>query len=70
MRTSRDGDWDVHMSVIFALILWCFAYDKVNYARHLALYYANRSTISNEYPEVHKSSMKGQYSVQLDSDNL
>jgi hypothetical protein len=33
LRSSREGDWALHMSTIHAMIPWCFAYDKVNYAR-------------------------------------
>jgi len=29
---SREGDWRLHLASIRGLILWCFAYDRLNYA--------------------------------------
>lgn len=40
LRGSREGNWDLHLNAIRSLIPWCFAYDKINYARHLTVYYA------------------------------
>ena len=42
-----------------------FAYDKVNYARYLPVYYAQMTNLQAEHPEVHNSFMEGQFSVQL-----
>ena len=33
IRASREGDWLLHLSAVKRMILWCFAYDKQNYAR-------------------------------------
>ena len=35
IRASREGNWLLHLAAIREMIPWCFAYDKVNYARYL-----------------------------------
>ena len=69
LRSSREGDWALHMSTIYAMIPWCFAYDKVNYARYLPVYYADMSNISTQYPDIYNNFLDGRFSVQLGSDN-
>jgi len=39
IRASGEGDWRLHLASIRGLILWCFAYDRLNYERYLPLYY-------------------------------
>ena len=34
IRASREGNWPLYMSGINRMIPWCFAYDKLNYARY------------------------------------
>lgn len=35
LRASREGDWELHLHAIRTMIPWCFAYDKMNYARYI-----------------------------------
>ena len=35
LRAAREGYWLLHLASIHAMIPWCFAYDKVNYARFM-----------------------------------
>ena len=35
-RESREGDWELHLHAIKTIIPWCFAYDKMNYARYIS----------------------------------
>ena len=45
LRAAREGDWLFHLASIRAMIAWCFAYDKVNYARFLSYYYATMARL-------------------------
>ena len=36
----HEGNWDLHLHAILNMIPWCFAYDILNYARHLFPYFA------------------------------
>ena len=47
LRASREGNWDLHLTAIRMMIPWCFAYDKVNYARYLTPY--QRYYVTAEY---------------------
>ena len=65
LRAAREGDWLLHLASIRAMIPWCIAYDKLNYARFLPCYYATMSRLSIDHPEVHQQVMQGGFSVQL-----
>ena len=65
LRSSREGDWALHMSTI----PWCFGYDKVNYARYLPVYYAGMSNMPTQYPDIYNNFLDGRFSVQFGSDN-
>ena len=43
LRASRESDWMLHLASIRDMIPWCFACDKLNYARFLSYYYATMS---------------------------
>ena len=61
IRASREGNWLLHLAAIREMIPWCFAYDKVNYARYLTYYYASMSQLPTEHPDVHAHFMEGSY---------
>ena len=48
-RAFRKGDWDLHLSSIRNLTLWCFAYDNINYARYLSAYLSEMSHLEDEH---------------------
>ena len=66
---SREGNWNLHINGIRALIPWCFAYDKVNYARYLSAYFAQMTNLPETNPDVHRAFQQGQFSVQRSSNN-
>ena len=35
LRSSREGDFLLHLASTRAMIPWCFSYDRMNYARYL-----------------------------------
>ena len=37
VRASREGNCLLHLAMIKAMIPWTFAYDKLTYARYLAV---------------------------------
>ena len=69
LRSSREGNWELHMAAVRSMIPWCFAYDRQNYARYLSVYYVEMSQFSNEHPQVHKHFLQGEFSVQLGKNN-
>ena len=69
IRASREGDWMLHLASVRAMIPWCFAYDRLNYARYLPYYYAQMSQLPTTHPDVQAEFMQGGFSVQLGSNN-
>lgn len=69
LRASREGNWELHLNAIRALIPWDFAYDRTNYARYLPVYYAQMSALCETHPEVYEAFRDGYFSVQMSSSN-
>mgnify|MGYP001552076738 CR=1 FL=1 len=65
IRASREGNWSLHIYSVRAIIPWCFAYDKQNYARYLPMYYSDMTRLVSDYPSVHKHLSEGGFSVQM-----
>jgi hypothetical protein len=69
IRSSREGNWLMHMAFIRSMIPWSLVYDKRNYAKYLTVYYAEMTQLPKEHPDVHESLMNGGFSVQLGERN-
>lgn len=69
LRASREGNWHLHLHAIRAFLPWCFAYDRVNYARYLSTYFAEMTNLPQKNPEVYEAFQCGMFSVQLSSNN-
>ena len=65
LRASREGNWQLHLASIKTMIPWCFAYDKVNYARYLSAYYQEMVLLPETQPEVHEYMTSGGFCVQM-----
>ena len=65
IRASREGNWLLHFHAIRQMIPWCFAYDKINYARYLPVYYAEMMNLPSEHPDVYGNFMAKNFAVQL-----
>ena len=65
LRSSREGDFLLHLASIRAMIPWRFSYDRLNYARYLPIYYAQMSNLCIDHPGVYAHFMQGFFSVQL-----
>ena len=65
IRASREGNWNLHLFAIHEMIPWCFAYDKINYARYLPAYYSDMLSLENKHPDVYEAFVQGNFSVQL-----
>ena len=70
IRSYRESDWHLHLHTIRRLIPWCFAYDHVNYARYLSVYYGQMIHLNETHPDVyeHFTTNRG-FSVQRGTTN-
>ena len=69
IRSSREGNWLLHLYAIRAFLPWCFVYDRINYSRYLSVYYAEMTRLSIDHPDVHVQLENGGFSVQLGRQN-
>ena len=69
LQASCEGDWDLHLHAIRLMIPWCFAYDRLNYARYLPVYYAEMTNLAASRPEIYQAFKDGNFSVQLTESN-
>jgi len=70
IRSSREGNWMLHLSAIRSMIPWCFAYDKQNYSRYLSIYYCQMTTLQETHSNVYDHFQhNGGFSVQLGDHN-
>ena len=53
----------------YAMIPWCFSYDRLNYARYLPYYYAQMFQQPTPHPDMHAEFMQGGFSAQFGSTN-
>ena len=69
IRSSREENWLLHLDAIRKMIPWCFAYDKVDYARYLPVYLADMPKIQTDQPDVHRGLMTSYFLVQLSEES-
>ena len=69
IRASREGNWMLHLAMIKAVIPWMFAYDRLNYAKYLPVYYNQMLNLPMEHPEVYEHLKNEGMSVQLGAAN-
>ena len=69
IRAAREGNWDLHLQSVRAMIPWLFAYDRVNYVRYLPYYYASRTRLDITHPGVSEEFRQGRFSVQIGTSN-
>ena len=55
LRASREGNWELHLHAIRNMIPWCFAYDKLNYARYLSPYFAQMTNLPEKYRSAYEA---------------
>ena len=66
---ASTGNWTLYLSCIEEVILWCFAYDRQNYARYLIPFLSDRLRLPSSMPEVYNAFLNGEFSVQMGEAN-
>ena len=70
LRASREGSWELHLSITRKIIPWCFTHDNLSYAHYLSIYVSEMSHLEEENPEAFKYLKSGGLSVQIGEGNL
>ena len=69
IRSTREGNWQLQLAAVRAMIPWCFSYDNLNYARYLSAYLAEMTHLPEDHPDVYAYFESGGFSVQLGRSN-
>ena len=69
LRTSREGNWELHVSTIRKTIPWSFVYDKVIYARYLSSNLFEMSHLEEKHPDLLAYFRAGGFTVQIKGRN-
>lgn len=64
IKSTRMGDWDLHLCSMERMLPWFHAYDRINYARHFTYCWATLKELPETKPEIHFEFEKGNFSVQ------
>jgi len=65
IRGSHEGNWNLHMEAIRTPIPRCYAYDHLNYAHYLPVFYSPMSRLPVEHPGIFIAFQQGRFSAQL-----
>ena len=64
IRSSRQGNWALHLSSIRQMLPWMFAYDRVNYCRYMSVYWCEMMALEDSHPTAHEELSRGEFCVQ------
>ena len=64
IRATREGNWELHLECIKAVLPWFFAYDHTNYARFLPVYLVHMLELPDTHPEAYSMLSQGDFGVQ------
>lgn len=59
IRSTRVGNWQLHVACIRDLIPWLFAYGRTNYSRYLPVYWCEVELLSQTHPQAYNSLSEG-----------
>ena len=69
IRASREGNWELHLSVFREMLPFFFILNHINYAKYGAYYLCTMRRLADTHPHVHNQLMDGHFSVQLSDKN-
>ena len=64
IRATREGNWELHLECIKAVLPWFFAYDHTNYVRYLPVYLVHMLEPPDTHPEAYSMLSQGDFGVQ------
>ena len=63
IRSERDGDWELHVDSLIAMLPIMFAYDRTNYSRWLPIYICDMLNLKSKEPELYEEFKRESFSV-------
>ena len=63
-RSTREGNWKLHVSSVREMLSWFHAYDHTNYARYAFYFWADMTTLKERHPDAYRQLCEGNFPVQ------
>ena len=63
-RSSREGNWQLHLASIRSMMPWLFSYNRTNYARYLPIYWMEMQELPSTHPTIYAEFQQGHFAVQ------
>ena len=67
IKSTRNGNWDLHLSSMERMLPWFHAYDRVNYARHFTYCWAALNNLAETNPKMYAEFQEGNFAVKRTS---
>ena len=67
IKSTRNGNWDLHLSSMERMLPWFHAYDRVNYARHFTYCWAALNNLAETNPKMYAEFQEGNFAVRRTS---
>ena len=64
IRSTREGNWDLHKACLQEMLPWMFTYDHTNYARYLTVYLRDMLQLHETHPTADEYMQQGEFAVQ------
>ena len=69
LRATCEGNWNLHVACLRKLLPWFYAYDRVNYARYMTVYWSEMENLRNSHPAAYDELKRGGFVVQRSENN-
>jgi hypothetical protein len=69
IRSTREGDWNLHLACIRDMFPWMFAYDRTNYSRYLPIYWCDMMSLKDNHPSAYEAFKAGDFVAQRSTGN-
>ena len=63
LRSTKVGNWNLHLEATSAMLPWMFAYDHQNYFRFLTYYWSQMTKLPTTHPNIFNEFFLGNVSV-------
>ena len=63
VKSTKTGDWDLHMYASEKMLRQFHAYDSYNYARHFAYYWASQQALPQDHPSIFQHFREGGFPI-------
>ena len=64
IRSIREGNFRLHVEVLFLLLIWIFLFNHFHYSRWFTVQWFDLYTLESKFPDVYQHFLAGNFSFQ------